>query len=229
MALLMVLLGTLAATGESTLPDTVCAGETKHYWVDSTANSTYTWSIDGIVQASGTMAMFTRTWTTAGDYLLTVLETTAENCPGEEKQLQVHVKDDPPTFTAPVLATGYCMEDITDAVYNPGGTYYVNDLVPPRPDYYLLPAGSVLLDLTIVQHTCPGALSIAWVIDFAGALPPDLSGTGQISASIPPGGIQFPPGNNVITWTVTGPSGAVFVVSRTLVVLPRPDIGDIPP
>ncbi len=121
------------------------------------------------------------------------------------------------------------MEDITAAVYNPGGTYYGTDLSPPRPDYYILAFGSTLLDYTTVTNSCPGDLTISWVIDFAGATPPDLTGTGQISAAIPAGGIQFPLGNNVITWTVTDVAGNTTVYSVTLVVLPRPEIGDIPP
>jgi len=228
--LLMALAGAFRVSGQSGLPDTVCAGVTKPYWVTYTPGSAYNWLLDGVPQIPTitTDTVFI-TWSTTGDFLLTVQEITAENCPGTVRSLQVHVKNDPPAFVPPLLAPGYCMEDITTAVYNPGGTYYVNDLVPPRPDYYLLAEGSTLLDITGISDDCPGALTISWVIDFAGALPPDLVGTGQISASIPPGGIQFPLGNNVITYTLTDAAGSSTVHSVTLVVLPRPEIGDIPP
>ena len=224
----MVLLCALRVAGQSTLPDNVCVGDTKHYWVVETVGSTYEWQIDGVVQLS-VIHEIDITWNTVGDFTLTVQETSADNCPGEVKSLPVHVKNDPPTFTPPALGTGYCVQDISVAVYNPGGIYYVNDLVPPRPDYYLVPQGSTMLDYTLTLNSCPNTLTITWEIDFAGALPPNLTGTGQISASIPPGGMQFPPGNNVITWTVTDVVGNVTTYQVTLVVLPRPDIGDIPP
>jgi hypothetical protein len=225
----MLLFSALWVSGQTTLPDTVCLNSTKPYWVTPTAGSTYIWKLGGVVQVPTitTDTVFI-TWSSLGNFTLTVQEISAFNCPGDIKSLAVHVKNNPPVFTVPVLATGYCMEDITTAVYNPGGTYYVNDLLPPRPDYYLLPFGSTLLDITGVADDC-STPTISWVIDFAGALPPNMTGTGQISASLPPAGIQFPEGINVITWTVTDAGGLTIIHSVTLVVLPRPDIGDIPP
>lgn len=229
LALLMVLLGAPMAAGQTTMPDTVCLGATESYWVNTVPGSTYLWKLDGVLQTPVTTTDTVYIdWNTLGDYILTVQEISADNCPGDVKSLQVHVQHDPPTFVQPVLASGYCMEDIAAAVYNPLGTYYVNDLTPPRPDHYLLPQGSTMLNYTTIMNGCPDLLVVSWVIDFAGATP-DLTGNGQISASIPPGGIQFPLGNNVITWTVTDVAGITTIYTVTLVVLPRPDIGDIPP
>jgi hypothetical protein len=212
----------------SNAPDTVCLGETKPYWAGGSAGSTYRWWIEGALQAT-TNDTITITWNMLGDYTIQVQETSQANCVGAKLNLQVHVKNDPPAFTPPEL-TNYCVEDITQAIYQPGGSYELGtDISPPRPDYYLLPEGSQLLDITNIIDDCPGSLTISWVIDFAGATPPDLTGTGQISAAIPPEGIRFPVGSNVITWILTDPGGAVAIHSVTLEVLPRPDIGDIPP
>ena len=36
------------------MPDVVCAGAVKHYWVDPNPGSAYTWKINGVVQPSTT-------------------------------------------------------------------------------------------------------------------------------------------------------------------------------
>jgi hypothetical protein len=227
---LMVLFSAFTAVGQSTEPDVACVGQTRRYWVDSIPGHTYHWRIDGVTVQNGTIDMFRWTWTSVADYIVSVQETSSENCVGPWKLMPVHVINDPPTFVPPVLGTGYCVEDISEAEYNPAGTYDLKtDLIPPRPDYYLLTFGSTLLDYSTIIKSCPGNLTVSWVIDFAGALPPNLTGTGQISAAIPAAGIQFPVGNNVITWTVTDVAGNTTVYSVVLVVLPRPEIGDIPP
>jgi len=230
MTTLLVWTGALPAAAQTTEPDTVCLGVTEPYWVNPSPGSTYHWELDGAPQTPtpGTDSVII-TWNATGDFILTVQETSAANCLGPVDTLKIHVIHDPPLFVPPALSAGYCPEDITSAVYQPGGTYYVNDLVPPRPDYYFLPQGSTLLDYTLQPQSCPGGLTVTWEIDFEGALPPNLTGTGQISAAIPASGIQFPIGNNVITWTVTDIAGNTMTYSVTLVVLPRPDIGDIPP
>lgn len=228
--MLLGLAGAFRASGQSTDPDTVCLGETKSYWTDSVANpgATYTWRIDGAVQQNGPVNLFQWTWSALGDFTVSVRVTSADNCAGPWMNLPVHVFNGPPVFAVPPLATGYCVEDISSAVYNPGGTYYVDDLVPPRPDYYLLMPGETLLDINPTDD-CPGVLTITWEIDFPSPPSPDLTGTGQISATMPPGGIRFPVGTSTITWTVTDAGGLSTTHSASFVVLPRPDIGDIPP
>ena len=127
----------------------------------------------------------------------------------------------PPTFIPPTLATGYCVEGFLQATYNPGGTYYVNDLTPARRDYYILTAGNNLLDLTNITDNCPGPITIAWTIDFGNNASIDLSGTGQISLATP---INFPLGDNLITWVVTDAHGNSTTATTILKVVPRPDI-----
>jgi hypothetical protein len=226
----ILLAGAHLAPGQSVLPDTACQFALKHYWVDTTTTtgSTYTWQIDGVVQQTGTMAMFAHTWNTLGDFVVSVQETSAAGCEGPIRLLPVHVKNEPPEFTLPVLATGYCVEDITAAIFNPFGTYYVDDLIPPRPDFFLLPFGDPLLDITNIIDDCPGDLVITWVIDFPDPAPPDdLAGNDQISVGMPPEGIKFPVGITRITWTVKDSGGNSTTHSKELEVFPRPEIGDI--
>ncbi len=218
------------AAAQSTDPDVVCQFSDRRYWVDSTAGSTYTWSIDGTLMQTGTIAMFKHNWPLVGDFVVTVQEITAQNCPGLVKTMPVHVYNAPPTFNVPLLDDNYCVEDITQAVYQPGGSYDLGtDILPPRPNYYYVPPGSTLLNITGITDDCPGGVTIDWEIDFPGPPVPDLTGTGQIETSMPAAGIQFPVGTSTITWTVTDTGGNTVVHSVTLVVLPRPEIGDITP
>lgn len=226
--LLLLLLAAWKGYAESSDPDTVCLDTSKEYWVTPTAGSTYTWKLNGVTQP-GNLATITINWNTLGDFVLSVQETTSDNCLGEIRELMVHVKNEPPDFTVPILDDGYCVEDFSAAIYQPGGSYDLGtDILPPRPDYYLLVQGSPLLNITGITDDCTLEPSITWEIDFAGPSPPDnLTGTEQISAAIPPEGIKFPVGVNTITWTVTDQSGLSVTKSVQLIVLSRPNIGDI--
>lgn len=153
----------------------------------------------------------------------TTITWTATNIAGSDVCTQtITVMDNqPPTFIPPTLATGYCVEGFLQATYNPGGTYYVNDLTPARRDYYILTAGNTLLDLTNITDNCPGPITIAWSIDFGNNASIDLSGTDQISLATP---INFPLGDNLITWSVTDANGNSTTATIILKVVPRPDI-----
>jgi hypothetical protein len=221
--LLLLLLGGVRGFGQTTDPDTVCLGTTKPYWVTLSPGSTYNWWISNVLQPT-TNDTIVVTWTTLGNDTLKVQEISADNCLGDIRSLPVYVKNDPPMFNVPELDSGYCVENISAAVYT-GNKYNEGDLVPPRPDWYQLPLGSTMLDIYPADD-CPGELTISWMIFFRypeSALP-NLSGTGQISAATP---IQFPVGDNFITWTVTDVAGQTTTKSVHLIVLPRPEIGDI--
>lgn len=226
--LLLLLITAWKGYGQSSAPDTVCLGTSKEYWVTPTTGSTYIWKVNVDVQP-GNLANINILWDEIGDFILSVQETSIDSCLGDIRELPVHVKNDPPEFSVPILDDGYCVEDFSVAVYQPGGSYELGtDIQPPRPDYYLLPEGSTLLDITGITDDCTLNPFISWEIDFAGPSPPDnLTGTDQISAFIPPEGIKFPAGDNTITWTVTDDFGLSVTHSVTLVVLPRPDIGDL--
>jgi hypothetical protein len=181
----------------------------------------YTWIMTGATAGSGTGAISPNPYTFNSG--ITTITWAATNISGFDACSQtITVLDvQPPAFTLPVLSSGYCVEGFLQAVYNPGGIYYVNDLTPPRRDYYTVVAGSTLLDLSGISDNCPGPVTIAWAIDFGNNGITDLSGTGQISLSTP---IDFPLGDNLITWTVTDANGNSTIATSIFKVLPRPDI-----
>jgi gliding motility-associated-like protein len=79
------------------MPDNVCAGQTRHYSVDPNPvpGSTYTWWIDGVVQAGFTTNEFDHTWNNASNYLLEVQELSQDGCPGPKRSGQVFVRPEP--------------------------------------------------------------------------------------------------------------------------------------
>jgi hypothetical protein len=132
----------------------------------------------------------------------------------------------PPTFTLPLLSAGYCVEYVSQALYNPGQENTPLDITYIRPDYYLVAAGSTLLNLGAVADNCALALQpIAWSIDFGNNGSVELSGSGQLSTY--GSDIQFPLGTSRISYTVTDAAGNVSVKFVDLVVTPRPVISNI--
>jgi len=77
------------------VPDKVYIGQTRHYSVDPNPvpGSTYTWWIDGVVQAGITTNRIDQTWNTEGTYLLEVQELAANGCRGPRRSGQVFVND----------------------------------------------------------------------------------------------------------------------------------------
>lgn len=158
----------------------------------------------------------------SGTYSVTV--TDANLCETSRSiEVQNTPDNEPPSFTLPALGSGYCVEGFEVAVYNPGGTYYVNDLVPARRDYHIVASGSTLLEVSNLSDNCPGTLTLGWEIDFGNNGSTDLSGDGQISDSTP---INMPLGNSLITWTLTDANGNETTQTATFVVLPRPELND---
>ena len=77
-------------------------GQTKHYNVDPNPvpGSTYTWWIDGVIQAGFTSNFIDHTWNTLGTYLIEVQELDANGCLGPRRSGQVFVNDNvTPNFT----------------------------------------------------------------------------------------------------------------------------------
>jgi uncharacterized protein (TIGR02145 family) len=90
------LLAALQASGQISMPDTVCEGDLKHYWVDPTPGSTYTWKINGVVQSSVTNEIWIQ-WNapwipSGGPYALTVQEQSLTGCFGPVKSGMVVVR-----------------------------------------------------------------------------------------------------------------------------------------
>jgi hypothetical protein len=189
--------------------------------VSGTLPVTFGWEMSGATTASGSGGILPNPFNFTNG--ITTIQWTATNIAGESVCTQVITIADtqPPSFTLPTLANGYCVDDIQLATYNPGGIYYVNDLTPPRPDYYTLTSGNTLLDLTNITDNCAGAITIDWEIDFGNDGTADLSGPDQISLVTP---VDFPLGANRITWIVTDVNGISSTASVFMTVLPRPDI-----
>ncbi len=128
-----------------------------------------------------------------------------------------------PQFELPWLGTGYCVENITQAVFNPEGSYSGNnDLTNPRPNYFLLQAGNTMLDVyELTDASCADEhdLIVTWVIELSNG--EIMEGTGLLSESAP---LQFPIGENRIIYTVTNIAGGFTTRDFTLVVLARPEI-----
>jgi gliding motility-associated-like protein len=78
------------------MPDNLYIGATKNYWVDSIAGSgsTYTWKIDGVIQQSGSVVLFSTTWNVTGTYLLEVQETSLDGCQGAMESGFVYVTEE---------------------------------------------------------------------------------------------------------------------------------------
>ena len=87
----MLLCITINAAGQMTMPDNVCTGETRHYFVYPTPGSTYIWRVNGIIQADFTSYEFERTWSVTNTFLLEVQEVTFEGCRGPVRSGQVFV------------------------------------------------------------------------------------------------------------------------------------------
>ena len=138
-----------------------------------------------------------------------------------------------PTFNLPG-DTIQCVADIVNATYNPNGTYPIDDITYPRPDYFLLrtmPPRDFRLDIINLWDNCtrPNDLIIEWEIDYGDNGTIDITGTGQISsfAPLPPhNGLYFPVGTNIVTYTVTDACGNSTTQSFTVIVRPRPEILD---
>ncbi len=87
----IILLSMSDMSGQATMPDNVCIGQVRHYYVESNPGSTYTWRIDGIVQNGFSSSDFVHSWEVSKTYLLEVQERSAYGCPGPVRSVNVIV------------------------------------------------------------------------------------------------------------------------------------------
>jgi gliding motility-associated-like protein len=87
----IVLFSTLKMAGQASMPDNVCIGQFRHYYVNSNPGSTYTWWIDGVIQQGFSTNEFDHTWNTSKTYLLEVQELSTYGCPGPVRSINVVV------------------------------------------------------------------------------------------------------------------------------------------
>ena len=106
----IVLFSAFRVAGQVTMPDNVCIGQFKHYNVDSNPGSTFTWWIDGVVQAGFTTKEFIHIWDTSNTYLLEVQEHSADGCLGPVRSGQVFVNP-LPTLAATGTNAATCSDD----------------------------------------------------------------------------------------------------------------------
>ncbi|MCX6246086.1 MAG: hypothetical protein NTU98_15435 [Bacteroidetes bacterium] len=90
----MVLFSVLRTSAQIAMPDSTCAGTTRHYWVNGDPGSAFTWKVNGTVQPETTFEIF-RTWSVTGNYLLEVQEHSASGCDGAVRSGWIVVHPEP--------------------------------------------------------------------------------------------------------------------------------------
>lgn len=87
----------LRLAGQMTMPDHVCAGETKQYYVipGADSGSTFTWWVNGEIMTGFNTDEFIYTWNSPGTYLLEVQESSSEGCKGPKLSGIVLVNPEP--------------------------------------------------------------------------------------------------------------------------------------
>lgn len=111
-----------------TMPDRVCAGQVRHYYVNSgqVTGTTYTWWIDGQIMTGFNDSEFIYVWNTPGTYLIEVQERSADGCPGPKLSGQVYVNP-VPEIQISVSDTLLCSgEKVTISIQNPSDLSWGN-------------------------------------------------------------------------------------------------------
>jgi len=230
----LALFSVLRGAAQSVLPDYVCIGTVKHYWVDNNPSSTYIWKIGEDVQVSTANEIFITWDKPPGKYTLTVRER-SNDCLGEVQTMEINVA--PCSFTIPQPFVE-CVEPLKSAVFNT----ITNELVVDQPDYYTLSPGDTRLDVSGFDNSCKPDCSFTrhWRIDFPPAPDPSpthnpvtkapVSGTGQPSEII--GNIQFPGDgitfqnvvHTITYWIEDSAGNKSNEQQQTITIKPRPKI-----
>lgn len=190
----LALFSVFRGAAQSALPDFVCVGAVKHYWVDNNPSSTYTWKIGEDIQTSSAHEIFITWDKPPGKYTLTVQER-SNDCLGAVQSIEVNVG--PCDFIVPQPFVE-CVEPLKSVIYS----IAINALIIDQPDYYTFSPLDTRLDIIGFDNSCKPkcSLTLHWRIDFSPApdpspphnpvAKPPVSGTGQPSEIT--GNIQFP-------------------------------------
>jgi len=81
----------LRSMSQLAMPDNVCIGAVKHYYVDPNPGSTYIWRVNEIIKTGENSNEIDITWTTSGTFTLDVQEQSAVGCLGPLRSGQVFV------------------------------------------------------------------------------------------------------------------------------------------
>jgi len=210
-------------TGSATL----CPNSTGNIYSVPSGMTTYNWSITGNGSIPGSTTG-SGVNVTAGPlnnspFTLSLAITDANGCSSDCQKVVMVEDNEPPMFNLPLLSSFYCVEYVTQALYNEGQENTQLDITYTRPDYYLFATGSTLLNLAALTDNCAlGSNAIAWTVDFGNNGSIELSGNGQLSTY--GSDIQFPPGTSRINYTVTDVAGNVRAGFVDLLITRRPDI-----
>ena len=108
-------------------PDTVCAGDSINYWVQSTPGSTYSWTLTGggTLINSPTSQVAVNWGQVNGTYTLTVTETNPQGCVGNPVVCQIDIMQ-PVVQVLPI--TNVCQDSpsFNLQAFPTGGTWIVN-------------------------------------------------------------------------------------------------------
>jgi len=210
-------------------PATLCPSSTGNIYTAPAGAAVYAWSITGNGTIQGLTNGESVTVTAGGannsSFTLSLALTGSNGCTSNCQQV-ISVEDNvAPTFVLPLHAAEYCVEYVSQALYNPGQENTPLDITYLRPDYYLISSGSLMLNLSSVADNCALSVNpVSWTIDFGNNGSIEFSGAGQISTYGLE--IQFPLGTNRISYTVTDLVGNVRVQFVDLIVTPRPVISN---
>ncbi len=230
--LTIIVLFSYIKAGAQEMPDYVYVGVTKHYNVDPTLGSTYTWWIDVAEQSEKTNGIDI-IWTIPGKFILTVQEYSA-GCEGPVQKGEVYVYQ-----ITPPRDLIECVENISIAYYNA----VTKKIIIGNSDYYIFKPGDTRLDLSpsnfadIFSSSC--AAEIHWQINFAPTPDPithhsvtkaSVTGIGQPSKIIenilfPGDGVNFRNVVHTITYQVVDCHGNIFYTNTQMIMIkPRPRI-----
>jgi len=188
---------------------------------------TWRWEMTGATVSSGTGKPIVPIPFTF-NHGITVITWIATNVSGSDTCQQIiSVYDDqPPQFDSPGPLE-FCVNNIINATYNgqpePGA-----DIVPDRPDWYIIDGTTELDIYNLTDNCCPeDSLSISWTIDFSNGYP-SLNGTGQPSLYGPItlwGTTDYTQVVHTITYSVRDCNdNSAEPVTVNITIKPRPDV-----